>query len=53
MYLEGVRLSSLLILSIFSSFIQDRNFSQKTMRQLEPHREMVAIEERLPVLEVM
>lgn len=45
MYLDGVGLFSYFVLSISSSFIQERQFSQKTVHQLESHRKPMAIEE--------
>lgn len=45
MYLDGVGLFSYFVLSISSSFIQERWFSRKTVHQLESHRKPMAIEE--------
>lgn len=44
MYLDGVGLFSYFVLSVSSSFIQERRFSQKTVYQLESHRKPTAIE---------
>lgn len=45
MYLDGVGLFSYFVLSISSSFIQERRFSQKIVHQLESHRKLMTIEE--------
>ena len=45
MYFSGVGLFSFPTLSVFSSFIQEREFSQKTTHLLESHRKQMATEE--------